>query len=428
MRFKRQNFFLLIPVIIVAGYFIIRWQMNQPNERSITQTVASTATTALVQKLEEKIQNKPQTVAPYLSLASAYLQVVRETADASYYIKAEDMLSAAEKIESKNPDIIATRAAISNGRHDFLQALNFSREAVALNPARAAYYGLVVDNLIELGQYEEAVTVAQTMVDLSPDYSSYVRIAHLRELHGDIAGAIEAINDAIAAGSAYPENIAWVLVERGKLELRTDMNVANASFGEALASYPKYPPALEGQAKVAFFKEDTTGAIAFAQQAFDVLPIAQYATLLGDLYAVSGQSAEAEKYYLLTEVAFSSSKAAGINTDLEEAQFLADHHRNLEVALTKAKAAHAVHPTIFSADTLAWIYYQRDQATEAQPFVNGALRLGKFESSILYHAGLIKVKTGDPATGKAFMKKALELHPRFSILQVSEVKKALAPL
>lgn len=51
------------------------------------------------------------------------------------------------------------------------------------------------------------------MIDLRPDYNSYIRIAYIRELYGDIAGAKNSIKLAIDAGSKHPENIAFAYVE-----------------------------------------------------------------------------------------------------------------------------------------------------------------------------------------------------------------------
>lgn len=76
-------------------------------------------------------------------------------------------------------------------------------EGVALENSYNAYvFGLLTDAHLELGNYSEAILMADKMVGLRPDLRSYSRISYLRELHGDVPGAIEAIQLAITAG--YP--------------------------------------------------------------------------------------------------------------------------------------------------------------------------------------------------------------------------------
>ena len=41
--------------------------------------------------------------------------------------------------------------------------------------------------------YADALHTVQTMVDMRPDLSSYSRASYVRELHGDVTGAIEAM-------------------------------------------------------------------------------------------------------------------------------------------------------------------------------------------------------------------------------------------
>src|SRR5207245_1178375 len=122
-------------------------------------------------------------------LASAYLQRGRETGDPTYYSKADALLAVALAAAAPDPDLLVTAGSLALSRHDFAAALDWGGRAVAAAPARPAAQGVVVDALVELGRYDEAVAAAQRMVDLRPDLASYSRISYLRELHGDVAGA-----------------------------------------------------------------------------------------------------------------------------------------------------------------------------------------------------------------------------------------------
>ncbi len=196
----------------------------------------------------------PENIRSYLDLSYSYLQVVRETADSSYYVKIDDLADAAEALDPKNAEVSALRASTALGRHHFKEAHIFAKEAVALDPNRALFRGLLGDSEIELGHYDAAVASFQKMIDIRPDFSSYSRTAYLRELYGDVPGAQAALRSAISAGSKYPENVAWAYVELAKLDMRTSLNAAKKDLRDSLATQAEYPPALELLGKVAFFE------------------------------------------------------------------------------------------------------------------------------------------------------------------------------
>ena len=58
-------------------------------------------------------------------------------------------------------------------------------------------YGMLTDANIELGKYAEAEKSAQWMLDLRPgNIPALTRAAYLRELFGDIEGALELMQQA----------------------------------------------------------------------------------------------------------------------------------------------------------------------------------------------------------------------------------------
>ncbi len=110
---------------------------------------------------------------------------------------------------------------------------------------------MIADAQIELGMYEAAVQSLQQMVDLRPDLSSYSRIAYARELHGDIAGAITAMQQAVMAGGQATENSLWVRVQLGNLSFNSgDIEQAGREYQRALALSPDYVYGLAGMARV----------------------------------------------------------------------------------------------------------------------------------------------------------------------------------
>ncbi len=172
---------------------------------------------------EEAIESNPDIILSYISLGHLYLQKIRETADISYYAKIETLMNEAERSDPDDPDIYALRAQVLIGQHRFREGNALIKKSVALNPTKASFQGILGDSEIELGNYTGAVDAFQKMVDIRPDYSSHMRIAYIRELYGDRAGAEESIRLALKMGNTIPENMAFTHVELGKLIMRRSL-------------------------------------------------------------------------------------------------------------------------------------------------------------------------------------------------------------
>jgi tetratricopeptide (TPR) repeat protein len=427
---SRKNTLFSIYLIVLAGlaiFFIARHYAAKPDTNA-PGSGTTTATDLQISKTENELNNNPDRISTYIQLAYLYNQKVRETADVAYYKKIAEVLNQAETINPNEPDIFAARATVELGRHNFREALLLVSKAIGLNPKRSLYYGIAADAFIEIGEYEQAQDALQAMVDLRPDSSAYARIAYIRELYGDIEGAVEAMQTAIDFGSPFPENIAWNYVELGKLYARHDARLAEQAFQTALGAVPNFAPALQGLGKLAFFAGDQEKAKQLFQQAFDVLPIAQYAADVGDVYASQGDTVKASQQYALANIAFDTSASSGINTDLEIAGFLADHDLDLATALSKAQAAYAVRPGIYAANTLAWAYYKNNDLINAEKYSKEALRLGEHDPLIVYHAGMIALKKGDQPLAKKYFETSLSLYPNFSIKHSGEVREMLKSL
>jgi tetratricopeptide (TPR) repeat protein len=387
------------------------------------------STDRLIAGFQRRLKDDPEDFSSYINLANAYLQKVRETGDPSLYAKAEDLLDRAEKIEPQNPELFATRGILALARHDFARALEFGERALALNPESARYHGIVGDAQIELGRYEEAIASYQKMIDLRPDFSSYSRVAYARELYGDPEGAIQAMQDVVDAGAPVPENKAWAYVQLGNLRFTTgQLQEAAKDYDLATKTLPNYPPALAGQARIAAARGELEDAAALYQQAFDRMPLAEYAILLGDVYAEMGERQKAAQQYALVRVIDKLYRANGVNTDLEIALFYADHDMKLQTSLQKARAAYEARPSIHAADVLAWTLYKTGNYEEAQRYSSEALKLGTRDSLKLFHAGMIAKALGHDEQAQKYLQQAIDLNPHFSLLYSNTATAALEDL
>jgi len=261
---------------------------------SSTSTLAPTTTAETVARLRAQVQAAPDDANVNAALGLALLQQVRETADPALYAQAEAALDAALALNSDQLDALVGQGTLALARHDFATALTWGERARALNPYRADALGVLVDGHVELGQYEEAVAAAQAMVNLRPNLASYSRIAYLRELHGDTAGAIEAMIAPAQSGAPGSEATAWTLTQLGNLLFESgDTARAAIAYNDALNTVPGYAYAQAGQARLQAAAGDTAGAIAVYKSVVDRLPVPEFVIALGRLYEATGQTDKA---------------------------------------------------------------------------------------------------------------------------------------
>ena len=201
------------------------------------------------------------------------------------------------------------------------------------------------------------------MLDARPDINAYLRVAYLRELHGDSDGAIETMLEAIEAARPTGETAAWAHYQLGNLYFNTgNLKEAEAQYEASLKAFAGYVHALAGLARIAAANGDYAEAIDLYDRVVTRQPVLEYVAALGDVYHAAGRDAEAQRQYGLVTAIESIYKTNGINTDLEMALFLADHpsaEGHIEEAVTQARAVYETQPgSIRANDVLSWALYQ----------------------------------------------------------------------
>ena len=386
------------------------------------------STDARVASLQSEIRAQPSDVGSYALLADAYLQKVRETGDAGFYTRAAGVLAAAHR-RAPNESAVATGlGTLALARHDFRAALTWGMTAHGLAPEVVRPYGVIVDAQVELGRYGAAARTLQRMVDLKPNLASYARVSYLRELHGDLAGALAAMQDAVAAGGDEPENVAYVQSLLGDLQFqRGDLAAARLAYGRAAYEFPGYAPANAGLARVDAARGRLGPAIARLRGVVERLPLPQYVIALGEDELAAGRGAAAKRDLALVGVERRLLQAAGVNTDAEIALFEADHG-SPQRAVTLARRAYAAAPSVRSADALGWALTAAGHPADGLAYARRALRLGSRDPLFLYHAGMAARAAGAYAAARTYLARALSLNPRFSPLYAPRAARALRSL
>ena len=215
---------------------------NAPVARDVAPLPPSASTDQRIAGYQRLARAEPGDASNFAGLAGAYLQKVRETGDPGFYVRAEAALRRGERADGRNYKVLAGLGTLALARHDFRGGLRYGLAARHANPAANLSFPVIVDALVELGRYDEAGRELQAFVDRKPALASYARASYFRELHGELAGAEEAMRLAVSAGSdAGGENVAYVQTLLGNLEFdRGRVASAGRAYGTALRSFPGY--------------------------------------------------------------------------------------------------------------------------------------------------------------------------------------------
>ena len=384
----------------------------------VANAQGKTNTDSQVNALQERLKQNPDDQMAYVQLGAAYLQKARETGDPTYYTKAAGVLQRALELKPQDLLALVQMGALDLSRHQFREALALGQQAQALNSTIPIIYGVIGDAQTELGMYAAALQTVQTMVDMRPDLSSYSRASYVRELHGDVAGAIEAMQRAVQAGGPNAENTNWTRVQLGNLYFNSGrLAEAETQYNEALASYPGYVHAIAGLARVHAARREYDEAIKLYTDVVNRFPLPEYVIALGDVYAAAGHMPEAQQQFNLVRVIERLYIANGVDTDLETALFEADHAQDQDIneILARARRALDKRSTIYAKDVMAWALYQAGQYAAADDFSRQALQLGTQDALLFFHAGMIADRLGHTAEAQADLEQALSINPNFSI-------------
>jgi tetratricopeptide (TPR) repeat protein len=370
-----------------------------------------------VERATLRVQQNPAHAQSYAELGGALLQQVRETGDSSLYARALAAFEKALALEPENLDALVGRGVLALALHDFTGALAWAGQAEAVNPYRAQILGIRGDALIELGRYEEATAAVQAMVDLRPDMHSYSRVSYVRELFGQVEGAMTAMELAARTSVKGSEDWQWATTHLANLHFNSgEREAASALYEQVLQVAPAYPFALAGRARVQAAGGNFAGAVATLRPVSERLPLPEFVAALGEYYERLGDVTNARLQYEIVGVMQTLLAAGGMNVDLELATFAALHGDDVAAAVSQARLAYALRPTLYAADTLAWALYRSAAFDEAARYSAEALRLGTQDALLYYHAGMIARAQGRSDDARRFLSTALTINPDFATL------------
>ena len=371
-----------------------------PAERSIAQA-------------NRLIEKNPKNFEAYNALALALSRRARETSDVKFYSLADETLKKSFEISPDNFDGGRIRVWLLLGKHEFAAA---REEALKLNkkmPDDVMVYGFLTDANIELGNYDDAEQSAQLMLDLRPgNLPGVTRAAYLRELFGDVDGAMELMNMALqSTPPSEVEDSAWILTQMAHLDLsRGKIVEAEKSLQQALTLFRGYHYALGNLAKVRIQQKRYNEAIQLLEQRYQAASHAENLYDLAEALQLAGRKEDAKKSFTEFEQKSLLETNRGDNSNRELIFYYADYAHEPAKALEVASREFARRHDVYTLDAYAWALHVNGQDQQARQQIEAALAIGVRDAKLMRHAGEIAMKAGDPAAAQKYLQQAAELN------------------
>jgi tetratricopeptide (TPR) repeat protein len=351
---------------------------------------------ARIAEMEQQLLAKPGDPSASILLADALLREARATGDSRPAGRAAWVLEHTIEDNPGSYDGLRLLGAADLSLHRFAAARDIARQARDMRPDDAWNYGVMGDALLELGDYDEAFTAFDRMMQLRPGPTAYARVSYAREISGDLTGALAAMQMAYASTPPQdPEAQAWYATQLGELQLKLERpDDAEREFHHALFAFAHYPLAEAGAGKARLAQGDRDGALHIFLDQMRRAPTLDLAVRIGDLYAATSRPGEAEHYYELAE---DLAGPAVSQTEALLALFLAEHDRKLTEAVALAERIARVRHDIVTDHALAWAYFKVGRAIDAATFIDRALRTGSRDPALLSHAATIHAAVNRPS-------------------------------
>jgi tetratricopeptide (TPR) repeat protein len=361
-----------------------------------------------VAQARKRIGKNPKDFEAYNALALALSRRARETSDVNFYTEADEALRRSFEISPDNFDGERTHVWLLLGKHEFAAALEAAKKLNKRMPDDVMLYGFLTDANVELGNYKDAEAAAQWMLDLrAGNIPGLTRAAYLRELFGDVDGALDLMEMAYQSTPlAESEDRAWVLTQMAHLNLTIGKSdQAENLLQQALEIFPGYHYALGNLAKVRIQQKRYAEAVALLRQRYQAAPHAENLYELAEALQLAGRDEEAKKAFAEFEKKSLLESYRADNSNHELIFYYADHAKALEVAEREFARRHDV----YTLDSYAWALYSNGRFEESRKQIETALAVGIRHAKLFRHAGEIALQCGDRARAQQYLKQSAEL-------------------
>lgn len=336
----------------------------------------------------------------YEHLGWAFVAKARRTQDAGFYKLAEKTAGVEEERFGPTTGSRLLRGHVLHNLHRFREAEAVARQLVADRGAPPDL-ALLSDALMEQGKLAETIEMLGRLVALKPGPEAFSRIAHVRWLKGDLAGAEAAMETALRASEPGTESSAWMLVRLSAYALQRGDGARALSLADAATqAAADYAPALLSRGRALLATQDIRGAVAALERATALNPLPEYQWWLSDTLRLGGREQDA----VAIEKVLRDRGAA--NDPRTLALFLATRAEDAARAGRLAHEELGARRDPLTYDALAWALAAAGDLTAAEEMSARARAEGTRDARLFLHAAEIARRRGDPGEAERFYAEA----------------------
>ena len=361
-----------------------------------------------------QIDRDPSKSQAYNELAIAFLRRARETADPEFLKDADAALTQGLKLDPDDFQLQKTQVALMLSRHEFAQA---RERALALNhhtPDDVMTYGYIAEADIALGNYAEAETNAQWMMNMRPNNSPALLVgAQLRTLYGDARGAIDFLNRAYSQTSpAEVGDLAWIANQIASIQIEWGQtDAAEQTLAGAEELFPCFPNTIENLARVRIAQNRAGDAVQLLKQAASIDHDPHVLYSLARALEAAGEETEARSTYADFKQLASAPGTATDQSRLDLILMDAESLGTAPIALQLAQEQIRARQDVGTLDAYAWALYANAKFQEADSSVQKAIAIGIQSAQIFDHAGHIAQKLNRSADAANYFKLSVKSNP-----------------
>jgi len=230
------------------------------------------------------------------------------------------------------------------------------------------------------------------MLDLRPgNVAGLVRAAYLRELHGNLEGALDLMQMAYDSESlSETEDRAWLLTQMAHLEmLNGDPAKAEANAQNALAVFPNDHYALAAMAQLRLTQHKYEDAVKLLATRYQQAPHAENLYALAEAQELAGDKDDAQQSFQKFEQESRAESGLADNSNRELTFYYLDHAHQPAKGLDVARIEAARRHDVFTLDAYAWALAANGDYTAANNFIQQAVSVGVRDPKVLAHARAI---------------------------------------
>jgi tetratricopeptide (TPR) repeat protein len=375
-----------------------------------------------------QISRDPGKSQAYNELAIAFLRRARETADPEFLKDADAALIQGLKLDPDDFQLQKTQVTLMLSRHEFAQA---RARALALNhhtPDDVMTYGYIAEADIALGNYAEAETNAQWMMNMRPNNSPALLVgAQLRTLYGDARGAIDFLNRAYSQTSpAEVGDLAWIANQIASIQVESGQtDAAEQTLAGAEELFPHFPNTIENLAQVRMAQNRPGDAVQLLKQAASIDHDPHVLYSLAKALEAAGEETEARATYSNFKQLAGASGTATDQSRLDLILMDAESLGTAPIALRLAQEQIRARQDVGTLDAYAWALYANERFQDADAAVQKAIAVGIQSAQIFDQAGHIAQKLNRSADAAKYFKLSVKSNPTSEF--AADALKSLTP-